>query len=70
MTEGENASRFREALKNVGFRNKKVGGERMQEHHDFARERSKRDTTDYMNEAEGHFGPDVNIKRMPRPEEE
>lgn len=71
MRDGENTSRFRQALKNVGFRHKKIGGENMQEHHDFARERSKRDTSEYMeNDNEGgHFGPDPQIQRMPRPEE-
>jgi hypothetical protein len=65
----ENTSRFAEKLNKPRFARKKVGGESMQEHHDFARERSKRDTTDYMDEAEGNnaFGPDVNIKRMPHP---
>jgi hypothetical protein len=69
MFADENTSRFADKLKKPRFARKKVGGETMQEHHDFARERSKRDTADYMDEAEGHnqFGADVNIQRMPRP---
>ena len=69
MFADENASRFAEKLNKPRFARKKVGGETMQEHHNFARERSKRDTAGYMGEAEGYnqFGPDVNIHRMPRP---
>jgi len=80
MREGENTRRFLEALKTgrgapYGFRNKKVGGETMQEHHDFARDRSKRDTSEFMDykhllgEEDGNFGPDALIERQPRPEE-
>ena len=70
-TYDDNASRFRQNLKtSPSFRQEKVGGETMQEHHDFARDRAKRDTSMYMREGEGNnaFGPDVNIQRTPRPE--
>ena len=76
MRDDENTSGFREALKKPRFARHKVGGETMQEHHDFARDRSKRDTSEYMeNEHDishegGHFGPDPAIQRMPRPEDE
>lgn len=68
MMADENTSRFAEKLNKPRFARKKVGGETMQEHHDFARERSKRDTSMYMREGEGNnaFGPDVNIQRTPR----
>jgi len=64
----DNASRFRENLKNPSFRQEKVGGESMQEHHDFARDRAKRDTSKYMNQDEGYnqYSTDPHIQRMPR----
>jgi len=65
MMADENTSRFAEKLNKPRFARKKVGGETMQEHHDFARERSKRDTSEYMDE--GDFGADPHIQRMPRP---
>lgn len=80
MRDDENTRRFVEALKTgvgapYGFRNTKVGGETMQEHHDFARDRSKRDTSEFMDyqhplgREDMYFGPDVLIERQPRPEE-
>ncbi len=68
-TYDDNASRFRQNLKtSPSFRQEKVGGETMQEHHDFARDRAKRDTSMYMNQDEGHnqFGKDPHVQRMPR----
>jgi len=75
MRDKEATSDFREALKNPKFAQRKVGGETMQEHHDFARDRSKRDTSEFMGyehplgREHMYFGPDGNIERMPRPEE-
>jgi|11BtaG_2_1085332.scaffolds.fasta_scaffold00549_17 hypothetical protein len=76
MRDDDNTSRFRGALKNPRFARHKVGGETMQGHHDFARNRSKRDTSEYMqNENDiahegGYYGPDPAIQRTPRPEDE
>ena len=75
MRDDENTSRFREALKKPRFAQHKVGGETMREHHDFARDRSKRDTSEFMDyqhplgREDMYFGPDVLIERQPRPEE-
>jgi len=68
MREEEATADFREALKDPKFAQRKVGGETMQEHHDFARDRAKRDTSMYMNQDEGHnqFGKDPHVQRMPR----
>jgi len=76
MRDDENTSRFAEMLKDPKFaqlaHRGSDGTESMQGHHDFARDRSKRDTSEYMeNDNEGgHFGPDPAIQRMPRPEDE
>lgn len=80
MRDDENTSRFAEMLKDPKFaqlaHSGSDGTESMQGHHDFARDRSKRDTSEYMeNEHDighegGHFGPDPAIQRMPRPEDE
>ena len=79
MRDDENTSRFAEMLKDPKFaqlaHDGSDGAESMQGHHDFARESSKRDTSEYMdNEHDighegGHFGPDPAIQRMPRPED-
>lgn len=75
MRDEEGAADFREALKDPRFARKKVGGETMQEHHDFSTRRSKDDVHEFMGyehplgREDMYFGPDGNIERMPRPEE-
>ncbi len=72
MRDDENTSEYREGLKRPRFAQTKVGGETMQGHHDFARDRSKRDTSEYMHDQHeighegGNFGPDPHIQRTPR----
>ena len=73
MRDDENAARFKSIAR--ARPNTFVGSESLDDHHKFARRRSKDDVHEYMGyqhplgREHMHFGPDANIERMPRPEE-